>query len=107
MSANLFIAVFGCCTFLKIKSFKYSIFTEFILYTDKTSEKTVTVPEFKGLTANEANTAAAKAGVNIEFSGNMTTSGLKAYNQSIKKGTKVDAGTVVTVYFRDESTVDG
>ena len=78
-----------------------------ILYTDKTSEKTVTVPEFKGLTANEANTAAAKAGVNIEFSGNMTTSGLKAYNQSIKKGTKVDAGTVVTVYFRDESTVDG
>ncbi len=78
-----------------------------ILYTDKTTGKTVTVPEFKGLTANEANTAAANAGVNIEFSGNMTTSGLKAYNQSIKKGTKVDAGTVVTVYFRDESAVDG
>lgn len=78
-----------------------------ILYTDKTAKKTVIVPEFKGLTANEANKAAAKAGVNIEFSGNMTTSGLKAYNQSIKKGTKVDAGTVVIVYFRDESAVDG
>lgn len=78
-----------------------------ILYTDKTTEKTVSVPDFAGLTANEANKAAAAAGVNIVFSGNITTSGLKAYNQSIKKGTKVDAGTVVTVYFRDESTVDG
>jgi len=78
-----------------------------ILYTDKSSDKTVTVPDFKGLTATEANKAAAAAGVNIEFSGNITTSGLKAYNQSIKKGTKVDAGTVVTVYFRDETTVDG
>lgn len=78
-----------------------------ILYTDKTADKTVEVPDFKGLTATEANKAAASAGVNIEFSGNITTSGLKAYNQSIKKGTKVSAGTVVTVYFRDESTVDG
>ncbi len=78
-----------------------------ILYTDKTSSKTVTVPEFRGLTATEANLAAANAGVNIEFSGNITTSGLKAYNQSIAKGTKVDAGTVITVFFRDESAVDG
>ncbi len=78
-----------------------------ILYTDDTTEKTATVPNFEGLTANEVNKAAAAAGVNIVFSGNITTSGLKAYNQSIKKGTKVDAGTVVTVYFRDESTVDG
>ncbi len=78
-----------------------------ILYTDKSKDKTVTVPDFKGLTVTEANKAAASAGVNIEFSGNITTSGLKAYNQSIKKGTKVGAGTVVTVYFRDETTVDG
>ena len=78
-----------------------------ILYTDKDAIKTVKVPNFKGMTATNANAAAAKAGVNIEFSGNITTSGLKAYNQSIKKGTKVDAGTVVTVYFRDESAVDG
>ena len=78
-----------------------------ILYTEKAVDKKVTVPDFKGLTATEANKAAASAGVNIEFSGNITTSGLKAYNQSITKGTKVDAGTVVTVYFRDESTVDG
>ncbi len=78
-----------------------------ILYTEKTAQKTVTVPNFVGLNATEANKTAAAAGLNIEFSGNITTSGLKAYNQSITKGTKVDAGTVVTVYFRDESAVDG
>ncbi len=78
-----------------------------ILYTDDATDKTVSVPEFRGLTATEANKAAASAGVNIEFSGNIITSGLKAYNQSIAAGTQVDAGTVVTVYFRDETTIDG
>ncbi len=78
-----------------------------ILYTDETADRTVTVPNFTGLTATEANKAAAEAGVNIEFSGNLTTSGLKAYNQSIGVGTQVEAGTVVTVYFRDETSVDG
>lgn len=78
-----------------------------ILYTEKDAIKTAIVPDFNGLTATEANKAAAAAGINIEFSGNITTSGLKAYSQSIKKGKEVDAGTVVTVYFRDESTVDG
>ena len=78
-----------------------------ILYTEKDAIKTAIVPDFNGLTATEANKTAAAAGINIEFSGNITTSGLKAYSQSIKKGKEVDAGTVVTVYFRDESTVDG
>lgn len=78
-----------------------------ILYTDETDKTTVAVPDFTGLTATEVNTTAASAGLNIEFSGNTTTSGLKAYNQSIKSGTKVEAGTIVTVYFRDETAVDG
>ncbi len=77
-----------------------------ILYTDQSENNTVAVPEFRGLTANEANQAAANAGVNIEFSGNMTTSGLKAYNQSIAAGTTVEAGSIITVYFRDETAVD-
>lgn len=77
-----------------------------ILYTDQSESTTVTVPDFRGLTATEANTAAANAGVNIEFSGNITTSGLKAYNQSIQSGTSVEAGSIITVYFRDETTVD-
>ncbi len=77
-----------------------------ILYTENTEVNTVTVPDFTGLTATEVNTTAAKLGLNVEFSGNISISGLKAYNQSIAKNTTVEVGTIVTVYFRDESTVD-
>ena len=78
-----------------------------ILYTEESGQKNVTVPNMLGLTATKANKAAASAGINIEFSGNTTASGLKAYRQSVEAGTKVEAGTIVTVYFRDETTVDG
>lgn len=78
-----------------------------ILYTEDTGDQTVTVPNLVGLTANEVNTAAAQSGINIEFSGNTTSSGLKSYNQSVAAGTTVSAGTIVTVYFRDESAIDG
>jgi stage V sporulation protein D (sporulation-specific penicillin-binding protein) len=77
-----------------------------ILYTEQSENTTVTVPDFRGLTATEANTSAANAGVNIEFSGNTATGGLKAYNQSVAPGTSVEAGSIITVYFRDETTVD-
>ncbi len=79
-----------------------------IIYTDDSSDdKKTEVPNFVGLTATESNKAAAAAGVNIEFSGNTSSSGLKAYKQSVEAGSSVEAGTIVTVYFRDESTVDG
>ncbi len=78
-----------------------------ILYTEDTGDKTVTVPNLLGLTANEVNKAAASSGINIEFSGNTTSGGLKSYRQSIDEGTTVNAGTIVTVYFRDDSAVDG
>ena len=78
-----------------------------ILYTDDTDDQTVTVPNLVGLTANEVNTVAAQSGINVEFSGNTTSSGLKSYNQSVAAGTSVSAGTIVTVYFRDESAIDG
>lgn len=78
-----------------------------ILYTEAEEAATqVTVPDFRGLKATEANTAAANAGVNIEFSGN-TGGSLTAYKQSIEAGTQVEAGTVVTVYFSDNNVVDG
>ncbi len=77
-----------------------------ILYTDDTASTTVTVPNFTGLTATEVNTQAANIGLNVEFSGNTAISGLKAYNQSIAPNTSVEVGTIVTVYFRDESAVD-
>ncbi len=78
-----------------------------ILYTEETEDKSVTVPQFVGLTATEVNSVAAKAGINVEFSGNMSMVGLKAYMQSIDAGQTVNAGTIVTVYFRDETAVDG
>ncbi len=78
-----------------------------ILYTGEDENKTAEVPNLTGLTATEANTIAASAGINIEFSGLTTAAGLKSYKQSIEAGTKVNAGTIVTVYFRDETAVDG
>jgi len=77
-----------------------------ILYTEKTESAKVTVPNFTGYTATEVNTTAAKLGLNIEFSGNIAIAGLKAYSQSVAQGTQVDVGTIVTVYFRDETAVD-
>ncbi len=77
-----------------------------ILYTEETDSAKVMVPSFTGLTATEANTRAAQLGLNIEFSGNIAISGLRAYSQSIAAGTEVDVGTIITVYFRDETTVD-
>lgn len=78
-----------------------------ILYTDKSAEKTVSVPDLVGLSATEVNAKAASSGINVEFSGNTTSSGLKSYRQSIEPGQSVSAGTIVTVYFRDNSAVDG
>ena len=65
------------------------------------------MPNFKGLSATDVNAAAARAGVNVEFSGNTSTGGLKAYKQSVEAGKEVDAGTVITVYFSDDNVVDG
>lgn len=79
-----------------------------ILYTEDGAEVTkAIVPNFKGLSATEVNAAAARAGVNVEFSGNTSTGGLKAYKQSVEAGKEVDAGTVITVYFSDDNVVDG
>lgn len=78
-----------------------------ILYTEEGDSKTVTVPNLLNLTATAVNTVASKAGINVEFSGNISTSGLTSYRQSIPAGETVAAGTVVTVYFRDDTAVDG
>ena len=78
-----------------------------ILYTEEGGSQKVTVPNLTGLTATEVNTAAANAGVNVEFSGNSSDGAIRSYKQSISAGESVDTGTVVTVYFGDENVVDG
>lgn len=77
-----------------------------VLYTSEEEPKTATVPNFMGMKATQVNAAAAAAGVNVEFSGNIKGAGSKAYKQSIGAGTAVELGTVVSVYFRDDDTGD-
>lgn len=79
-----------------------------ILYTESDEgEETGTVPDFSGMSVSEVNTAAAEAGINVEFSGNTLSSAeTKAYKQSVRAGETVKTGTVVTVYFRDPTVVD-
>ncbi|MBE6719792.1 MAG: PASTA domain-containing protein [Ruminococcaceae bacterium] len=77
-----------------------------VLYTEKTDKKKVTVPDFAGLTISEANATAAEKDLNIEISGNnLSASSVVAYSQSTEKGTKVDIGSVITVSFKNTTSV--
>ncbi len=78
-----------------------------VLYTDKTEPQKVKVPDLTGQLPSVVNGSAASVGINVEFSGNTISGGnVISYKQSIAPGTMVDAGTVVTVYFRDNTAVD-
>ncbi len=74
-----------------------------ILYTEdgeETMQETL-VPDFTGLTISQANATAASAGLNIQFSGNTSTSSVIAYKQDIEAGSTVERGKVISVFFRD------
>lgn len=77
-----------------------------ILYTEESESQNTTVPNLVGLTANEVNSAAAAAGINVEFSGSISSSGVLSYSQDITAGETVPLGQIVTVYFRDEASAD-
>lgn len=77
-----------------------------ILYTEESEIQTTTVPDLTGLTASQVNTVAANAGVNVEFSGSVTSSTTLSYSQDINAGETVSLGQIVTVYFRDEASAD-
>ena len=77
-----------------------------VLYTEKGEKKTVTVPDFIGLTVSEANSLASEYGLNVEISGiNLSASNVVAYKQSTEKGQTVSAGTVITVSFKNTNSV--
>ncbi len=80
-----------------------------VLYTDESVlERTVTVPNFQGMSVSAANLAAANAGLNIQLSGVGLESGQTAANkQSIAPGTAVAPGTSVTVSFIYNDAADG
>lgn len=67
-----------------------------------------TVPNVIGKSASEANKAIANAGLIMKVAGATSTSSgnVHAISQDIAAGTEVDAGTVVTVQFGDNSVLD-
>ena len=79
-----------------------------LLYTEETAEMIKsTVPNFAGLTVIGVNELAANNNINVEFLGvSLNSSGALSYKQSIDEGTEVEAGTVVTVYFRSPETAE-
>ena len=75
-----------------------------VVYTEKDSKtQEVEVPDFKGYSAAEVNRMAVSRGINVVFSGPTGSAGATAYSQDIPKGTKVPAGSKVTVYFRTDN----
>ena len=78
-----------------------------VLYTEEQKKKLKTVvPDFTGMTITEANYAAVNAGINIKVSGNsLSEESMTAYRQSSLKGSEVESGSTVTVYFRTTSGV--
>lgn len=79
-----------------------------ILYTDsgQTSSK-VKVPDFTSMSISGVNQLAVSTGINIIFSGPSNKTGsMRAYKQSIPEGEEVEAGSSVTVYFKEVSGVE-
>lgn len=76
------------------------------LYTDDSEKQTVNVPNFNGLTVNEAKDLASSSNLNIQIAGNSMSSGtVVAYRQSEETQSKVEKGTVVTVTFKNTQSV--
>ena len=79
-----------------------------VLYTQADTQSDMTVvPSFDGCGLSAVNAMAAEYDLNVIYSGaNLTTEGVVAYKQSVEANTPVEAGTVVTVYFRSEDSSD-
>ena len=81
--------------------------SEVVLYmgVDVPTDK-VTVPDFYGLTLEQAKTRAANAGLYLQIKGATSGSASSATSQDIAFGTEVKRGTMVTVEFTDSSARD-
>lgn len=75
-------------------------------YTDDSEKKMTVVPDFNGLTVNEAKSLAKTNNLNIEINGNnLGSTAVVAYRQSEDKDTKVEYGTVISVTFKSTESV--
>ncbi len=78
-----------------------------VVYTEDNSKtQVVKVPSFVGMSAAEANRTAIASGLNIVLSGPSRSAGATVYKQSVEKGTELEAGSSVTVYFRATANMD-
>ena len=78
-----------------------------MVYTEDNSKtQVVKVPSFVGMSAAEANRTAIASGLNIVLSGPSRSAGATVYKQSVEKGTELEAGSSVTVYFRATANMD-
>lgn len=77
-----------------------------VIYTEEKEKQTVKMPDFSGLTVSEANRVAAENNINIEISGNnLSAANVVAYRQSIETNSEVEIGCVVTVTFKNTTSV--
>ena len=82
--------------------------SQVILYFGEEPEKTNTqVPDFTGMTRQQASDAAAEAGLYILVTGNQgTASNIVVTAQSESPGTQVSIGTVIKLEFADTQAAD-
>ncbi len=77
-----------------------------VLYTDSEEKQTVEVPDFSGYTITEVKRIASENNLNIEISGNeSTSSSVIAYKQSEVAGNEVEVGSVITVTFKSTAAM--
>ena len=79
-----------------------------LLYFGQTpDQQTVTVPDFTGMTRQQASDAAGKLGLYVLVTGNKEiTPNVKVTAQSVPKDTKVSAGTTIELLFVDTQPAD-
>ena len=80
-----------------------------VLYTDQLSyeSKVTTVPDFTGYSVSGASELAAMYDLNLQLSGtNLANGGALASTQSIAAGTEVPLGTIITVEFIYQDTIE-
>ena len=77
-----------------------------VVYTENNAQaQVVEVPDFVGMSVSQANQAALAAGINIIISGPANESSAEVYSQSVAKGTKVQTGSSITLYFHSTTKV--
>ncbi len=79
-----------------------------VVYTEEDYEpESVRVPNFTGISVNDAKKVATANSINIKISGSSLNSGMVyAYKQSVEPGEKVKKGEIITVYFKTAVDVD-